>query len=223
MPGVERRPDARQVDRRRGAPVPGQLLQPLDSGGKSWLYAGNHRCSRPGRPPRRRLISGSYVTWGSVPQLVFRLARPGDPWAGRHPHPGLISAGPEAGRRSLNGLLAMKRRPAITASRCPRFPSKPECLEREPRSHHSWAVRSREAIGSTWWIPSPTRQSPRVERSRSRAASAAASGSARAGCAGSRRQQLCIGPRLVATLRRLRLYRNSIPRGASATELVAIE
>ena len=29
--------------------------------------------------------------------------------------------------------------------------------------------------------------------------------------------------RLVATLRRLRLYRNSIPRGASATELVAIE
>ena len=29
--------------------------------------------------------------------------------------------------------------------------------------------------------------------------------------------------RLVATLRRLRLYRNSIPRGASAIELVAIE
>ena len=139
----------------------------------------------------------SYVTWGSVPQLVFRLARPGDPWAGRHPHPGLISAGPEAGRRSLNGLLAMKRRPAITASRCPRFPSKPECLEREPRSHHSWAVRSRAPIGSTWWIPSPTRQSPRVERSRSRVASAAASGSARAGCAGSRRQQLCIGPGLL--------------------------
>ena len=38
--GVERRPDARQVDRRRGAPVPGQLLQPLDSGGSHFRVSG---------------------------------------------------------------------------------------------------------------------------------------------------------------------------------------
>ena len=65
----------------------------------------------------------------------------------------------------------------------------------------------------------PARRTRAVARARSRAASGAASGSGRGSRSGLATTAATQRARDVATLRRWRLYRNSMPRGASSSEL----